>query len=344
MAFQSEPSGERFRPPAACIYSPALALSLTLTFIICTAQPVTPTIKATQDEEVLRVRTDLVTVPLFVLDRGGRRVVGLSAGDFELYDEGQRVEPSYFAAGAERVALLFLLDASGSSRESIMRQRDAALGLFERFGRRSRVALIHFDEKATLTLDFTPDSDAARSAFIFNSRDDSRTAIFDAALSALQAFRDDTAHNGERRIIVLISDGLDNISRTRPKAIITEARRRNISFYVIHLPLYRVMHGGVSMRRPSDGFRDLAEKTGGQFLVVGDKRAALDPTTNYDLRPVFDTVAADLGAQYVLGFHASDEGRTTGKRRLSIRLKAGKERDLRVVQLRETYTPNSGAQ
>jgi Ca-activated chloride channel homolog len=323
-----------------------LLLALSLPFSVGTASGRDdPRTGGTQDEEVIRVRTDLVAVPFVVQDARGRRVAGLTASAFELFDEGRRVEPSYFAAGTERVALLFLLDASGSTRDAISRQRDTALGLFERFGPRSRVAVMHFAEAPTLTLPFTAAVDTARPAFTFAARRDSRTAIFDAALAALGVFRDDPAHTAERRIVVLLSDGLDTVSRVRPPAVIEEARRRNVSFYVLHLPLYWAPEGRLRMRRPSSGFRDLAEKTGGRFLVVGDERTALSPATQYDLPPVFEAVAADLDGQYVIGFYAGGAATAArGPRRVEVRLAERVRRGLRVRQLRDTYTPQAGAQ
>jgi Ca-activated chloride channel homolog len=298
-----------------------------------------------QDEEVISVRTNLVGVPFVVTDARGRRVAGLTAADFEVYENGRRVEASYFAAGAERVALLFLLDASGSTRESIARQRETALALFERFGPRSRVAVMHFDETPALTLPFTADREAARPAFAFAARRDARTAIFDAALAALAAFGPDRARAPERRIVVLISDGLDTVSRARPSRVIEEARRRNVSFYVVHLPLYWAPAGALVMRRPAGGFRDLAEKTGGQFFSVGDERAAAgEASAQHDLRQVFAAIAEDLRAQYVIGFHAPEDAARGGERRVAVRLKDSGARGLRVRQFRDRYAPAAGVQ
>lgn len=296
-----------------------------------------------QDEELVSVRTDLVGVPLVVTDARGRRVAGLEVADFEVYENGRRVEASYFAAGAERVALLFLLDASGSTRETIARQRGTALALFERFGARSRVAVMHFDETQRLTLPFTSEREAARPAFTFAARRDSRTAIFDAALTSLAAFGPEAAPAPERRIVVLISDGLDTVSRTRPRRVIEEAQRRNVSFYVVHLPLYWAPAGELVMRRPAKGFRDLAEKTGGQFLVVSGDGPATGPE-QYDLRQVFAAITDDLQGQYVIGFYAPEDARGKGERRVAVRVKKSDGRGLRIRQFRDRYTPAAGGQ
>src|SRR5919107_2653583 len=101
-------------------------------------------------DEVVRVNADLVTVPFFVTDSRGRRVGGLTREDFEVTDNGARVETSYFAAGAEHVSLLFLLDASGSTRDIITAQRETALALLSNFGAGSRVAVMQFRERAKL--------------------------------------------------------------------------------------------------------------------------------------------------------------------------------------------------
>jgi hypothetical protein len=108
---------------------------------------------------------------------------------------------------------------------------------------------------------------------------------------------------------------------------------------VIHLPLYAPREGRLAARRPSKGFRELAEKTGGQFFVVGDARSALDPRAEHDLDPIFRAIAEDLQSQYVLGYHAEAAGQEPGPRRVEVRLASPRDRRLRVRQLREVYEP-----
>lgn len=285
----------------------------------------------------MRVRTDLVTVPVVVTDARGRRVAGLKAEEFELFDEGSRVETTYFASGAERVAMLFLLDASGSTRDIITRQRETALAIFTRFGPRSRVAAIHFREQPELVLPFTGDLTKAPDAFRPEPIPDRLTAIFDAALAAVRAFTSAPQDPSERRIVVLISDGLDTASRTRAAAAVEEANRAGVTFYVIHLPLFGVVEGRLGMRRPSKGFRELAEKTGGQYFVVGDAASSLDPRAGHDLGPVFSVISDDLRGQYVLGYYAGEAQRDGRFRRVEVRLTTRDRRRLRARQLREGY-------
>jgi len=276
-----------------------------------------------------------VAVPVFVTDRRGRRVGGLSRADFEVRDNGRPVEISYFAAGAERVAMLFLLDASGSVRETVTQQRETALALFSRFGRRSRVGVIQFRETPELTQPLTNDLDAARRAFRIEALPDRRTAIFDAALAALRAFGPAERGTAERRIVVLVSDGLDTASAARAREVIAQARAGGVSFYVIHVPLYEPRGERLAPRRPSKGFKELAEQTGGQYFAVGDAASALSPHAEHDLRPVFRAIAEDLAGQYVLGYHASAADPSPGLHRIEVRLRSPASRKVR--QLREGY-------
>ncbi len=301
------------------------------------SRPVSAQEEQLPTEDVVRVRTDLVTIPVVVTDLRGRRIAGLTSEDFELLDEGRRVQTTYYAAGTERVAMLFLLDASGSTLDILTQQRETALALFSRFGPRSRVAVMHFRDQLEFVLPFTTDLRKARGAFRPAAIPDRLTAIFDASLAAVRAFTSGVPDATERRIVVLISDGLDTASRERAANIINEANAAGVTFYVIHLPLFTVRDGRLAMRRPSKGFRELAEKTGGQFFVVGDAASSLDPRAEYDLRPIFGAISDDLLGQYVIGYYAGDEQRDGRFRRVEARLQRKDKRKLRVRQLREGY-------
>jgi Ca-activated chloride channel homolog len=288
-------------------------------------------------DEIDTITTDLILIPFYVTDGGGRRVTGLSERDFQVRDNGRPVEPSLLVAGADSVGLLFLLDASGSTRETVTSQSETALAIFSHFGARSHVAVMQFREQAELTLDFTRDLRAARRAFQIASVPDRRTAIFDAARDAVRAFGTKGRSPAERRIVVLVSDGLDTASDTPPASVIAEANAAGVSFYVIHLPLYVPRDGRLAARQPAKGFRDLAVKTGGQFFVVGDASSSLDPRAEHDLRPIFRAIAEDLQGQYVLAYHAGTP--EPGPHRVEVRLNTPRGRKLRVRQLRETYVP-----
>jgi Ca-activated chloride channel family protein len=139
-------------------------------------------------------------------------------------------------------------------------------------------------------------------------------------MKSVQAFESLPLVRGERRIVVLISDGLDNSSRTSADSVINSALKQRVSFYVIHLPLFEPRDGRLAVRPPSKGFRDLAEKTGGKYFLVGDKKSPLEPREN-DLTPIFQAIEEDLKSQYLLGFYIAESSRDNRKHVWSVSLK-----------------------
>jgi Ca-activated chloride channel family protein len=301
-----------------------LRFAVLISFLACLAvagHPVTILAQQSSDEdEVVRVNTDLLLFPIRIRDKKGQAVAGLTDQDLSLKDQDRVTTGIYFSRGADRVAMLFALDQSGSLRQIIEQQREAALALFSRFGERSSVAIVRFSDTATLVAPFTKDLENARAAFKFRAAPNAKTAIFDSAATSLKAFDDLTPSRTERRIVVLISDGLDTQSRTSPDTVIEVALEQHVSFYVIHLPLFEPRDGRLEVRRPSKGFKELAEKTGGKYFLVGDVKSALVPKPT-DLTPIFQAIEEDLKSQYLLGFYIAETSRDNRKHVFSVSMK-----------------------
>ena len=274
----------------------------------------------TDVEDVIRVNTELLLFPIRIRDKKGQAVPGLTEQDLLLKDPDKATSGLYFSPGADRVALMFALDESGSLREIVSQQQEAALGLFSKFGERSTVAVLRFSDTPSLVSPFTKDPTEALIAFQFRAAPNKQTAIFDAAAEAVSAFKDLPRVRAERRIVVLISDGLDNRSRTRADSVINAALEKRVSFYVIHLPLFEPRDGRLAVRQPTKGFKQLAEKTGGKYFLVGDEKSALSPK-QIDLTPIFHAIEEDLKSQYLLGFYIAESARDNRRHEFSLTLK-----------------------
>ena len=276
--------------------------------------------QVTGDDDVVRVSTELLLFPVRIRNKKGQAVPGLTQEDLLLKDPDKATSGIYFSPGADRVALMFALDESGSLREIVSQQKEAALALFSKFGERSTVAVLRFSDTPSLVSPFTKDPTEALIAFQFFAAPNKQTAIFDAAAKAVSAFADLPRVRAERRIVVLISDGLDNRSRTSADSVIKAALEKKVSFYVIHLPLFEPRDGRLGVRPPTKGFKDLAEKTGGKYFLVGDEKSALMPRQT-DLSPIFHAIEEDLKSQYLLGFYIAETARDNRRHEFSLTLK-----------------------
>lgn len=271
-------------------------------------------------DDVLRVSTDLLLFPIRVRDKTGTSPT-VEERDLVLEDKDRVTSGLYFARGADRVAFVFALDQSGSLRDIIGRQRDAALGLYTRFGEQSRIAVLRFAEQPEIAAPFGRNEADARNAFTFAAASNQHTAIFDAAIKAVEMFNSLLRVRSERRIVVLISDGLDNASRNKASAVIELARQNRVSFYVIHLPLFEPRNGRLAVRRTTSGFRELAEKTGGRYFTAAT--SALSANEEVDLSQIFLAIEEDLRSQYLLGFYLNDRANDGRRHTFMLSLPAG---------------------
>src|SRR5215213_5591564 len=79
------------------------------------------------DEEVIRVETQLVDVPIIVTDKSGKPILNLKQNNFIVYEDGKPQEVSEFAATNAPFEVALLLDTSGSTRSDLsLIQRAAA--------------------------------------------------------------------------------------------------------------------------------------------------------------------------------------------------------------------------
>jgi VWFA-related protein len=276
-------------------------------------------------DDVVRIDTHLVIFPIRVRDRRAKAAGELSEKDVTVKDEDNATTGLYLYHGADRVSLVFALDQSGSLREIMNQQREAALALFAQFGEKSQVAVLRFAQQSKLALPFGRDLDATRAAFSASRTSDQHTAIFDAAAAATKLFETLPRVRSERRLVILISDGLDTASTVKPREVIAAALKNQVTFYVIHLPLFTPSEGRLRVRTPAKGFRELAEKTGGKYFLVGNTASPLASPANADLSAVFKAIEEDLKSQYLLGFYtreSSNDGRT---HRLVVGLPGGVE-------------------
>src|SRR5947209_17273899 len=94
--------------------------------------------------DVVRVETQLVTVPAVVTDRNGHPLVGMHADNFAVFEDGQPQRVTNFATAEAPFEIALLLDTSGSTREELGLIRDAANAFINALRGGDRVAIIAF--------------------------------------------------------------------------------------------------------------------------------------------------------------------------------------------------------
>lgn len=97
------------------------------------------------ENDVVRVDTQLITVPVVVRDQHGQPITGLKASDFQLYEDNRQQSLATFATSDAPFEVALLLDTSGSTRDGIALIRSAAHAFIESLRPGDRVAVLSFN-------------------------------------------------------------------------------------------------------------------------------------------------------------------------------------------------------
>lgn len=178
--------------------------------------------QAQDDDDVVRVESNLVQLNVGVADSRGHAVTNLSRHDFAVYEDGVRQPIVGFAPTAAPFSLVFLLDVSGSTIPFRTTLKQAALRFIDALAPEDRVAVVGFSDRTKLLEKFTADRRKIGWA-IEQAEGRGGTELFDALNYALQQL----AGEGKRRkAIVVLTDGVDS-QTARLDRLATAAARTN---------------------------------------------------------------------------------------------------------------------
>ena len=197
------------------------------------------------DDEVLRVDTQLVPVPVVVRDRAGRPVANLRAENFTVFEDGRPQRVTNFATTDAPFEIALLLDTSGSTREDIGLIRRAANLFIEQLRPGDRVAVVAFNTKlegasklasVEVKTPLTDDREKLRDA-LDKLGTSGGTPFYDALERvALEVFREPPREEVRgRRALVALTDGVDSTSEAEFEESRARLRKSGIISYFIQV-------------------------------------------------------------------------------------------------------------
>ena len=294
-----------------------------------TPPPKSESPQSKDQDEVIRISSSLVAVPVSVTDASGQPVGDLTAQDFHLEEEGKSQQVVVLGEpGKTPVELALLIDVSGSVHARFQFQQQAASQFL-------REVLKPTDAVSVFSIGPTPKQVLARvtaveiavSGVMNIIPTKGPTAFFDSVAEAAR-YLGETADPGTRRVLVVISDGEDNYSkRYKLGDALQETQRADCLFYSINPSGPSIRLNKISLKG-QEGMTSLATGTGG---------AAFLPDKLEDLSAVFRQIAAELQAQYLLGYYSTDERRDGKFRRIAVSVPG--RSDLRIRARHGYYAP-----
>jgi Ca-activated chloride channel homolog len=270
-----------------------------------------PSQAAGQNPTVIQSRVNLVDILFTVLNRRNKLVPDLEKTDFKIFDDKAPQEIRYFAKQTDLpLRIGMLLDTSNSIRDRLKFEQEASTNFLFSVLRHNKdeAFIMTFDDEPQVLQGFTGDAGALRDE-IFKTRAGGGTAIYDAIYSACaKELSHPPRPPGDqpdvvRRVMILISDGEDNLSTHTRADAIEMAQRTSVVIYAIStstqwIALSQTDPSKLANRKThlTEGdqiLRDLAEDTGGR---------AFFPYHVDDLDQSFQDIGDELRNQYSIAY------------------------------------------
>jgi len=300
------------------------------------------------DDQVIKVDVSLVNLYFTVRENRGGYVGNLTKDDFEVYEDGQPQPIKTFARETDQpLTLGLLVDVSGSQMRLLEDERAASARFFDQVLHPKDMAfLISFGVESELLQDLTNSRSLLEKALrdmrmnagvgggITPTTVPSAgrgTVLYEAVwLASKEKMRTEVG----RKALVLITDGDDQGSRTKPGEAVEAAQKSDSIIYVIlyedprfHSPMF----GG---RGSAEGeMRRLTDDTGGRTFRV-DRRNSLTE--------IYNQLQEELRSQYVIAYTPTNPDRDGRFRKIEIRVKNRKE--LKVQARKGYYALAPGAE
>ena len=279
------------------------------------APPPPPQEPVTKSQTVIPVQVNLVDVLFTVLDRRNKLVPTLDKPDFRILDDNTAQEIRYFSKQSDLpLRIGMLVDTSNSIRDRIKFEQDAADNFLFSVMRRGKdeAFIMTFDDEPQVVQPFTADTGMLRDK-INRTRAGGGTAVYDAIYEACaQELSHPPRPPGDqpdvvRRVMILISDGEDNLSQHTRAEAIEMAQRTSVVIYTISTSTQWVTLDDPSKERSgnrkyhlTDGdkiLQALAEETGGR---------AFYPYHVDDLDQSFQDIGDELRNQYSIAYNPTN--------------------------------------
>jgi VWFA-related protein len=281
--------------------------------------------QAVEQDETIRVDTELVDLNVTVFSRDKLRTVGqLEQKDFAIFEDDAAQEISFFASAETPFDLVLLIDLSGSTSEKLKLIRKSATSFIEAARPTDRVAILTFTDHLAVVSPLTFDREELKTRIKKMEKPSGGTNLWDSLRYVL-----DTMLNPERNVrrsaVVMMTDGVDNAlpdvpgegSHTGFDELLAIVSESNPIVIPIYLDTEREM---IKSRRfySTDAYQTARRQLA---LIAAESGSNLYyALKTEDLKDVYQQVIRDLGTVYSIGYRPSNKTRDGSWRAIRVQL------------------------
>jgi VWFA-related protein len=307
------------------------------------------TVPASSDEEIVKVETNLVTMPVSVYDRNGLYIPNLRQSDFKIFEDGIEQEIAYFGTSENPFTVILLIDVSPSTEYKIDEIQQAAIAFVDQLKPQDSVMVIQFAERVSVLAETTNDRQKIYKA-IKRTGFGGGTSLYDAVDTSLGKRLKKIEG---RKAIVLFTDGVDTTSSGASyESTLRDAEESEAMIFPIYYNTFLssrgIGTGGVMSVPPTLGIPPLGggQNTGSSSAEYTRGRAYLTElasatggrvfrpeSTPGGLTAAFEGIAEELRRQYSIGYYPQTEGETGQRKQIKVRV----NRPKLVIRSRDSY-------
>jgi Ca-activated chloride channel homolog len=255
-----------------------------------TRKSIEKTTPSDQPDDVIRVDTELVSIPTTVFDRNGRYVTNLKKEDFQIFEDGIEQEIAIFETVDQPFTVFLLLDVSGSMSNRLPELSQAASLFVNQLRPDDQVIAGTFADSLYMLFDVTKVSELKKGIKINRRFGDSFTHLYDAVEDTLKRMKKVRG----RKIIVLFSDGAGTGTFSSAKSNFEDAQESESLIYTVQFDTFSP-NTPTSFIEPARKYmQNLADISGGRYYQI-------DSISN--LGDAFKKIAEELRRQYNLGYY-----------------------------------------
>lgn len=246
-----------------------------------------PSLQGANHQSVLSSNTELVALPVNVADAHGDFVPGLAIGNFRVFEDGKLQNITFFEQEDTPVSLGLIVDHSGSMSPKLREVAAAVRAFAHSSNAEDEMFVVDFDDNVSVELlngkAFTSDAEELGKAVMAVAAQ-GQTALYDAVAEGFVHLQ---LGQWNKKALIIVSDGGDNISRYKFSQVLELARTTHAVIYAIGLL-------SESGQEENPGvLRRLCRETGG---------IAFFPHKGESIEVVSKQIARDLRSQYMLGY------------------------------------------
>ena len=275
-----------------------------------------------QGPPVFSAGSDLVVLHVTVKDRRGGHVSDLPLEAFGVVEDGRPQTVSLFTNTDTPVTVGLLIDGSASMHSSRRVVIAGATAFAEVSHPGDELFALAFNEHVSPALSpaapFTSDSTVLHAALERSVTARGRTALYDAISAGVDYL---SRGSRERKVLVVLSDGGDNASRTTREQAVRKAQKSNAVIHTIALVTPRADDANPKL------LEDLAQASGGE---------SFRPDAPREIAEALGQIARDIRHTYTVGYTSTNTARDGTFRRVRVVVTAPPGRPL-VVRTRAGY-------